>query len=61
MTKPLFNARLLAQAQRESPRVLDQQFPLARSVVDREGRAAAVRQGRHSNPSPTRGDVKTFG
>jgi hypothetical protein len=23
MTKPLFNARLLAQAQRESPRVLD--------------------------------------
>jgi hypothetical protein len=41
--------------------VVHQQFPLARRVVDRGEHASAARQGRHSNPSPTRGDVETVG
>jgi len=38
-----------------------QQFPLARRVVGQGERAAAAHTGRHSNPSPTRGDVETVG
>jgi ATP-dependent Clp protease ATP-binding subunit ClpB len=39
----------------------DQQFPLARRVVGQGEHAAAARRGRHSSPSPTRGDVETVG
>ena len=42
-------------------RVNTQQFPLARRVVGQGERAAAARTGRHSNPSPTRGDIETVG
>jgi hypothetical protein len=38
---------------------LEQQFPLARRVVDQGEHAAAARQGRHSNPSPTHGAIET--
>ena len=42
-------------------RLVYQQFPLARRVVGQGEHAAAARRGRHSSPSPTRGDAETVG